>query len=337
MSKPGLRQIKAFLKKLEFSCGIKPKVNKGNIPHVKFIPNTYKAVCLISADFEMAWASRYTKGAKQPLEKAIKDGELTRRNLPVILDICDKYNIPVTWATVGHLFLEKCSIVDGIKHPDIHRLPYFENDFWKFDKGDWFDYDPCTNYQTSPAWYAPDLINDILSRKTKHEIGCHTFSHIDCRDSVCSDDSFNAEINKCIALAGESGVNLKSFVHPGHTIGHLNNLKEMGFTSYRTERDDSLGYPERHESGLWNFINTAQIDEEAGWSAEDSAKKFCQIIDKAIKTKTICNLWFHPQIKSVEFVNHVFGKLVKHLHDREKDIWVVTMSEYADFLNEEKL
>lgn len=327
-------KVKASLKKLQFSLGIKPMVHKSDESPDLYIPKGYKAVCLISADFEMAWASRYSKNSKKPLEKSIKDGELTRRNMPIILDICDKYNIPVTWATVGHLFLQKCQIDNGVKHNDLPRLPHFENDFWKFDQGDWFDYDPCTDVQTSPAWYAPDLIKDIISRKTRHEIGCHTFSHIDCRDSVCSDDTFDAEIQKCITLAGESGIELKSFVHPGHTIGHWDNLKNAGFTNFRTEVDDSLRNPERHASGLWNFKNTAQIDEEAGWSAEDSAAKFCKIIDKAINSKTVCNLWFHPQIKSAEFVKHVFGRLMKHLHERSEEIRVLTMGEYADYLNE---
>ena len=45
------------------------------------------------------------------------------------------------------------------------------------DEGDWFKADPCTNLQTDPNWYAPDLIKLIRDSKVKHEIGSHTFSH----------------------------------------------------------------------------------------------------------------------------------------------------------------
>ena len=42
--------------------------------------------------------------------------------------------IPITWATVGHLFLDSCR--DYENHPTLEN---FENDFWLFDKDNWFE------------------------------------------------------------------------------------------------------------------------------------------------------------------------------------------------------
>jgi hypothetical protein len=61
---------------------------------------------VFSADFEMAWAFRYSKTLAS---KAVEIGLKERENVPTLLDLFDKYQIPATWATVGHLFLNECS------------------------------------------------------------------------------------------------------------------------------------------------------------------------------------------------------------------------------------
>lgn len=326
------KNIKAQLSKIKFSMGLTPRLEVFLSNKFDFIPKGYKAVCLVSADFEMAWASRYTKKSANPLKKAINDGLQTRTNIPRILDLCDEYSIPVTWATVGHLFLEKCGHFEGLKHPDIPRLNYFENEFWKYDKGDWFDYDPCTDYHIDPAWYAPDLIKDILSRNTKHEIGCHTFSHVDCRDSIDEGQIIEAEIKKCLEIASKWGLQLKSFVHPGHTIGHLSMLKEHGFTSFRTDYRDVLGYPVIHQSGLWEYRNTAGLDWREGWSAKHHIHRYQAIIDRAITHQRLCVFWFHPSFPT-RFVEEVLPSVFAYLHERKDDILLMTHAEYADYLN----
>jgi hypothetical protein len=279
----------------------------------------------------MAWASRYSNSVNDARAKAINDGIITRKNIPPILDLCDECQIPITWATVGHLFIEKCGPFHGLKHPDIPRLGYFENQFWRYGKGDWFDYDPCTDYKTDPAWYAPDIIKEILSRKTRHEIGCHTFSHIDCRDGIDDGKVFEAEIKECQKLAKEWGLDLTSFVHPGHTIGNLNRLRELGFTSFRTDYGDVLGYPLKHDSGLWELKNTAGLDWRDGWSSKYHIFRYKTIIDRAIKYRRLCVLWFHPSLP-IRFIDEVMPGVFAYLHERRRDILCLTHSEYIDYL-----
>ena len=45
------------------------------------------------------------------------------------------------------------------------RIPNFD-DHWNFTKGDWYDYDPYSDFKNSPEWYAPDLIEKILNQKS---------------------------------------------------------------------------------------------------------------------------------------------------------------------------
>ena len=202
--------IKSKLSKLNFIIGMILKIEK-NINYRNFIPEPYNEVVSISSDFELAWAWRYTKCSSNPLSKALNKAAQERKNVPLILELCEKYNIPITWMTVGHLFLENCSKENGIPHADLPRLAHFENEFWKFEGDDWFEYDSCSNYKDAPEWYAPDLIEMILQSKVKHEIGCHTFSHIDCRDGVCPAGLFEAEVKECQKIAAKFNIELKSF------------------------------------------------------------------------------------------------------------------------------
>ena len=171
-------RLKANISKLKFYFGRNPIVESSE-NYRKFIPKPYKAVITISADFELAWAWQWSK-QKDALKTAINKSRATRKNISNILEVAEKYNIPITWATVGHLFLKSCN-----SHKEMSQLKSFENDFWKFNNSDWFINDPYSNYKEEPHWYAPDLINQIIKSPVNHEIGCHTFSHIDCREVLC--------------------------------------------------------------------------------------------------------------------------------------------------------
>jgi len=324
------KKIKAQISKINFSLGRNPKIEKHKEWH-KFIPEPYKAVILISADFELAWAWQYAK-VKNPCQLAIEKAKQSRKNIPKILDLCEQYNIPITWATVGHLFLDSCKKENNIPHPEIKSLNYFENRYWKFDKGVWFQHDPCSNVKDSPEWYAPDLIKDILSRKTEHEIGCHTFSHIDCRDEVCSNEVFNSEIEACKNEAEKLGLQLKTFVHPAQTIGNLDNLIKQGFTSFRTDYRNVLGYPIKHQNGLWEFQQTAEFVYRKGWSINYHIYRYKKIIDRAIKSNTVCYFWFHPSFDPL-FTEKIMPEVFAYIDGKKDKILIITNCSFINFLN----
>jgi peptidoglycan/xylan/chitin deacetylase (PgdA/CDA1 family) len=325
-------KIKSQLSKLNFLLGFNPRLEKSRKDYKKYLKGTYKAVCLISADFEMAWAFCHSKKSLSEPGRAVKLGLHTRANMPRILDLCEQYDIPITWATVGHLFLNKCGQGENLAHVNLPHIPYFSNEFWEFTKGDWFDPDPCTDIDSDPAWYGADLIDNILSRKVKHEIGCHTFSHIDCSDKRCPDVVFEAEIRECLELAKEKGQVLRSFVHPGHQIGHLKALAELGFDSYRTDYGNNLALPEKADSGLWQLKNTAEINYRRTWPASFNLYYYKKIIDRAIKYHKMAVIWFHPSFNP-EVIDKVIRPLFQYLYENRNDIWVTTHSQLTEFLN----
>ncbi len=102
-----------------YVTGLKPRINRR--ARSPFTAGTV----VLSADFEMAWAFRFsrTRGAE-----AVEKGMLERKNVPLLLAMLEKHNLPVTWATVGHLLLHECRRGDdGRAHPEMPR-PRFLRD-----------------------------------------------------------------------------------------------------------------------------------------------------------------------------------------------------------------
>lgn len=324
--------LKSFLSKLNFLLGNKPKI----LPYSKdiiskFIPPPYRAAFIISCDFELAWGWRFAKEINCSLERAKEIARNERRNVPLILGLCEKFNIPLTWATVGHLFLERCCKEAGNIHSDIPRIAHFENEYWEFSSGNWFDQDPCSNLSNDPQWYAPDLIEKIINSKVKHEIACHSFSHIDCSDSICPENVFRKETQRCKELASAYGRESKSFIFPGNLIGNLKILKEEGFTSYRVDKD-ILGFPEKDKYGLWQIPTTAAISASPyNWNLDYYIKRYTAIIERAIKYQRLCHFWFHPS-QTKEFIEAILARILEFTNLNRGKIYISTMNEYVKFL-----
>jgi len=324
--------LKSNLSKINFQLGRNPLIEQTS-NFRKFIPAPYQAVFTLSADFELAWAWRFSKGFDNPLRSALEKARLARQNVPRILELCDTYQVPITWATVGHLFLESCSSVDGRPHPELERLPHFENGYWKFSEGDWFRDDPCGDYRRNPEWYCPDLLDQIQASSVKHEIGCHTFSHIDCRDGVCPPEVFASELKQCRALAEARGVDLKTFIYPAHTVGNLDLLPCLGFTNYRTNLSNTLGYPVKHPNGLWETKSTFQLEYRPDWSLDYHIFRAKKIIDRAIKSRTLCHFWFHPSFDP-NYLETVLPPVLSYLNERRHEIMITTMDRHVAWLEE---
>lgn len=322
--------MKPFLSKINFALNRNPRIESKK-EYSRFIPAPYKAVITITSDFELGWAWRYSKGNKNTLDSAVLNAKKERENIPRILDLCDKYNIPITWATVGHLFLSECKKRNGQAHKEIPLVKNYKGQYWDYTGHDWFEYDPCSSYKDAPEWYCPDLIKLILDSKVKYEIGCHTFSHIDCRDEVCSPELFEAEINECKKEAAKLGLELKSFVHPGHTIGNLDKLAKLGFTSFQTDPGNILGYPVKHANGLWELKRTYEFGYRKEWSIDYHIYRYKKIIARAIKTNTICNFWFHPSFDPL-FVNEIMPSIFDYINMHRDKIFLSAVCAYCDWL-----
>jgi len=307
-----------------YDLGIKPTVN-----HTVKSPFS-KGIIVISADFEMAWAFRYSK-TKGPIAEEL--GLRERENVPKILALFDKYKIPITWATVGHLFLESCSKATGQNpHPNMPRHTFFENKNWKFSHGDWYQHDPCSNYKDSPAWYAPDLIDQIIKSPVGHEIGCHTFSHIDCTDKNCTPELLNAELNECVKEAQKKGIQLKSIVFPGGTNGNYEVLKNAGFKCYRKSTNFHIDIPVLDKHGLVQIPSSYNLDRSnLNWTAKRYIRMANSFVKKASKHKMVAHLWFHPSLDKW-YIENVMPFVLENINRevREGRVEVYTMDKLAE-------
>lgn len=316
----------AYLAKLVFELGLKPSVMRSSVSASARFPNGCQGGLVISADFEMAWAFRYSKRKVDPIKMA----SLERGNLPQLLEVFDTHQVPVTWATVGHLFLRSCQRGD---HDWMRRIPHFDG-HWKYIEGDWFDHDPYTDSSRDSAWYAPDLVELILNSGVAHEFGCHTFSHLDCSDAHCPPEVLEDEIKASAAAALYWGITLRSFVFPGGTAGNYRVLRDNGFKIYRRRINHDIAYPFTDQNGLLVTASTSMFGKAFDWSAEYYVRRYRTILEKAMRSHTIAHLWLHPSVDAWT-LKHVIPEVLKlaaSYRDQGK-LWIGTMGQLAELVS----
>lgn len=174
----------------------------------------HSASVVISLDAELAWGHHDMEPLTTRHRQRIQS---SRAAWSWLVDRLDHHEVPATWAVVGHLFLESC---DGT-HAD-HPLGE-----------DWFRRDTGGSESTAPAWFGRSLIEAVLDSDVDHEVGCHTFSHVEMSSPAITAHVADAELERCIALAEEWGLSLSSFVFPRNEVGHRDRLAAHDFSCYR--------------------------------------------------------------------------------------------------------
>lgn len=302
-----------------------------------------KAVFIISLDTESIWGY-HAYPLHKDIDMLIRDNTDGRDSINKLLKIFNKYNISATWAVVGHLFLERCEKKDGIPHKDMPRF-----------RDDWYSFDPCTNIEEDPLYYGKDIIEVILSNRVEHEIGCHSFSHV--QFSKCCREVADAEIRKSMKIAKQFGITLKSFVFPENMIGHTDVLKKYGFKIYRGKNSGRYDSEQkllfRKFNGVIDKLIALPIEPKWMYGIWEvpSSMLFCdpQIkssvlpkaklgLYRAIKSKKVFHIFLHPQdiIRYPSLICDLdkFLCIVSTKRD-EGVLEVMTMGDYADYLNAE--
>jgi hypothetical protein len=321
---------KSHISRVNYLLGNKPKVMVDKTRIITF-PGNEKGGVIFSADFELGWAVRYSKHPKDPVKFASEE----RKNVPIILNQAEKYNISMVWATVGHLFLDSCKKGD---HDWMHRPPYFD-DHWKFTSGDWFDCDPYTRWNEAKAWYAPDLIEKIQKCTTPQEFACHTFSHIDCSYKNCPPEVIDDELKACTDIASKWGVKFKSLTFPGGTAGNYETLLKYGIEICRKRHlDYEIAYPFYNEHGMLITPTGPVIAMGySQWSPDYLLSRYKKAIDKAINNNSLVHFWFHPSQEEQTFTQLLPGILKYCSVKREKgELWIGTMAVIAEHIKQVK-
>jgi peptidoglycan/xylan/chitin deacetylase (PgdA/CDA1 family) len=274
-----------------------------------------RGVFTLSLDFELIWGTLDLFGP----EKFAQACEIERAVvIDRLLDLLTEFEVPATWCTLGHLFLDRCPKTCAGRHPEMERPHH------SWHTQDWYVNDPASNEAEAPLFYGRSLVQKIKDCPVEQEIGSHSFSHVIFGDPGCSRETAESELAACVRLGKELGIEQRSFAFPRNRVGHLGALEKYGFRCYRgpepnwyeadrwPELVQRLGrladvlrmatppvvLPQRDEFGLWNIPGSAMYFPMHGrrrhlpvsWRVRRAVKG----LEAAAARRRIFHLWFHP-------------------------------------------
>jgi len=163
---------------------------------------------VLSIDAELGWGHH---DLDEPPPRRV---EYARTGWRRLVDLLDQYELPATWAIVGHLFLDTC---DGV-HED-HPTP-----------PGWFERERTTWSDRPDLRFGQGLIEYLESAAVSHEVADHSFSHVLFDDPSTTPAVARAELTASADAANRS---FDTFVYPRNRIAHRDILAEAGYTCYR--------------------------------------------------------------------------------------------------------
>jgi peptidoglycan/xylan/chitin deacetylase (PgdA/CDA1 family) len=309
-----------------------------------------RGVFTLSLDFELIWGT-LDRGPDTFREACERERSVVVERL---LALFAEFEIPATWCTLGHLFLDACAPQAGRKHPEI--VPPAHEGI-----ADWFEHDPGGTEHGDPIFYGKSLVDQILACPVPQEVGCHSFSHPMFDDPAVSRETAASELAECVRLADERGLELRSFAFPRNRVGHLDVLRDHGITGYRgpdpnwyedarwprpLKRLGHLGdvvlarrppvvLPEETLPGLWNLPGSMIFFPMHGLRrhipVSRRVNRALKGLDAAAKERRVFHLWFHPTNLAFE-TDKMFAGLRRILEQasaqrRAGDLWIKSMGE----------
>jgi Polysaccharide deacetylase len=282
---------------------------------------------MLSLDFELLWGY-----VNHPEDRAVSlllhDETRGRETTLALLNILDHFHLPATWATVGSLFLAP-------------------------DRADSSAVDPArlgVLGQADPLlFHAPDLVDKVRNSPTRHEFGCHSFTHV--RFSECSSNTAAYQLRESVRAAADLGIRLPSFVFPENRIGHASLLKDEGFSIYRGRNVGGRGVEQgvgarakgivmrritappvvpAWKNGLWEIPGSMLFGDTLAPMAV--VPRATRALRSAIHRTMLFHLWLHPQDLLLEpsLGSRLTTFLATVAEERERgQIDVLTMGELA--------
>ncbi len=173
---------------------------------------------ILSLDTEIAWGTYGNLAARAPTFDRYP--ELLNR----LVRLLTIYDIPATWAIVGHLLLKpgQRSALADVQYsfadaPDTARIAA--------GKPDWF--------------YGRYIVDAIQSARAPQEMGSHTMTHLLATDPAVTRADFAAQLDAVVtAHAAHNLPAPRALVYPQNRVAHTDLLPEYGFTTYRGQAAD---------------------------------------------------------------------------------------------------
>jgi peptidoglycan/xylan/chitin deacetylase (PgdA/CDA1 family) len=321
---------------------------------IRPMPQLERGVFTISLDFELLWGTLDLFGPAGFRRACELEREVIVDRL---LNLLAEFDISATWCTVGHLFLESCKTTNGERHPEIVRPTH------SWCEQDWFAHDAGGNEAEAPLLLGRSLIEKIRACPVPQEIGSHSFSHVIFGDPGCSKATAESELAACVEAAREVGVELRSFAFPRNQVGHLETLRQYGFTVYRgpepnwyeakplpgvvkrlahfcdvfTAATPPTVLPEYAGEGLWNvpgsmiYFPMHGIRRYIPMSLR--VRRAIKGLNAAAREKRVFHLWLHPTnlADQTETMFDGLRAILKHAHAlrARRDLEILPMGKLA--------
>ena len=300
---------------------------------------------VLSIDAELGWGHH---DLDSPPTDRVEAG---RSGWRASLDVLDEHDVPATWAVVGHLFLQDCDgRHDGYPTPD---------GWFARERGEWAD--------RRDLRFAPNLVDAVADADADHEIGCHTFSHVECGDPQTTPEMARAELVASLEAAASASVEpaMSSVVFPRNRVGHRDVLARCGFTCYRGTgpNADALGPSALRKAALAGGATPPLVEpsiDEFGlvdvpaslylFGFEGTARRLCELvwrdpivaaarrgIDAAARSDGVFHLWYHPNNLVTDGDVARLRAVVEYIDRRRADggITVETMADVAQRVRSE--
>ncbi|SKB36776.1 Polysaccharide deacetylase [Salegentibacter holothuriorum] len=271
---------------------------------------------VISLDFELLWGV-FDKVDWREKKEYFQN---TRKVIPEMLKLFEKYEISCTWATVGMLFNENWeewneNIPELI--PDYNNI---ELSAYRYGKS-------IASKETEALCFAPELIK-LIAETPNQELGTHTYSHYYCLERGQNQAAFKKDLEKVVELARKQGVDMRSLVFPRNQYNedYLKVCAEFGITNIRsnpkdwywqdTQKDSLAQKIFRTGDAYLGFCNKSYKNEEIfqiqpGVVPQMASrllrpysdikalnnmklKRIISEMEKAARKNEIYHLWWHP-------------------------------------------
>ncbi len=308
-----------------------------------------KGIFCISIDYEFAWGYADTPLSDADKKRIEKEVDIVNR----LIILFQKYNVPATWAVVGHLLEKNCSWNGNMPHPEYPR-PIYVN-----EKNDWFFQHPKKEKKDDVLWFdSKKLIEKIAQSKINHEIGSHSYAHLLYNEKTTQKKAIDVDIENMERVHIDNEFSSLSFIFPRNVEGYHKKLEEAGVKYYRGnskkwyDKLPGLAYrlghlvdyflpgvrttvPQIHNSGLINIPESMLFLGRNGMrkiiTPSKMLRKARSGLKKASQRKEIFHLWFHPSNFSYDTETQfaVFEDILREAVQlrEKKDLNIMTMSE----------
>ncbi|WP_158412890.1 polysaccharide deacetylase family protein [Holophaga foetida] len=155
-----------------------------------------------------------------------------REAIPAMLDLFRRHRIETTWATVGFVF-------HRTRRALMEALPAVRPAYGTqaLDPYAALAHELGQDEASDPLHFGADLLDRILDTPGQ-EVGCHTYSHFYCFESLWDPEAFDADLRLWAEVAGAKGIAMESLVFPRNQYDStaLGIARSLGISSFRGNR-----------------------------------------------------------------------------------------------------